>query len=255
MKKKKVVAIIQARIGGSRLPGKVMMKLGDKPALLHIIERVRRAKLVDEIVVASPNTHEDKDTICSFVNELEIPTIKTFVGSNEDVLYRIFMAANSTDADIVVDITADCPLVDPAHIDMLVDAVANAGSFYASNCHPRSWPDGFDVQVYTFAALKKMNGSVLNMKHRCHVGWNMWNYRYECFKNELYNHLPAPPDYYYPEWGLTLDTHQDFILLGKIFKHFPDNAFTAEEAIDYIKENPELLQINNSVKRKTPGEG
>ena len=252
MKKKKVVAIIQARMESERLPGKVLMELGSKPAIWHIVDRVREAEQVDHIVVAMPDTLKNKELRRSVTGALGCDV---FEGSNEDVLYRVYMAAVRFDADIIVDITGDCPLVDPTHIDILVNSVKNDNVFYASNCHPRSWPDGFDVQVYTFDALKKVNDIVLDLKHRCHVGWNIWYNKYNLFRNETVTHLPAPPEYRYPEWGLTLDTKEDLVVLDMIFKHFENNDFFAEEVIDYVKEHPRLLEINGSVKRKTPGEG
>jgi spore coat polysaccharide biosynthesis protein SpsF len=261
MNKPKVAAIIQARMGSSRLPGKVLLDLNGKSVLQHIVERVSRAKLVDEVIIATTvTTPEDHFLINHCLDDLKI---KTFIGSENDVLQRVLDAADEFDVDIIVDITADCPLVDPDMIDYHVRQVLdntfnyNLDLIYASNIYPfRLLPDGLDVQVYTEYTLYAISEIVDDFNHRCHVGWNITNYKKYFHDLKIYSiEFQLNEKMCHPEWGLTLDTEEDYKLLKKIFTHFGDNKFNTSWLVEYLYNNSELLKINNNVKRKIPGEG
>lgn len=252
--KKKTIAVIQARMESTRFPDKMVSLLSGKVALQRVIERVQMAKRVDQIIVATAKTKENK-TIEKICNKLKI---KCFMGDMDDVLKRVLDAtADQPEDSIIVDITGDCPLVDPIHIDWCIKKVWS-GNEYASNVCRRTWPDGFDVQVYTRHILNYISGIVTNPKHRSHVGWNIAMYhRLMPYKPKLTN-LPAPDGYKLPDLGLTLDTEEDRQLIEKIFEHFDqinNPSFTAIDVIDYVFQNPELLEINRKIKRKIPGEG
>jgi spore coat polysaccharide biosynthesis protein SpsF len=249
----KTVAVIQARMASTRLPGKVLLPLVDKPVLLHIVERVKRTNLVDEIVVATTQNESDKvlRQFCRSNN------INYFAGSENDVLDRVYKSALASKADIIVDITGDCPLVDPVHIDKLVKALKHNIPYNGkctTNCYKRTWPDGLDIIVYTKEALKYTNEDTEEPLDRMHGGWNVlhwvpstskWNWEANSFMCQ-------------PDLGLTLDTKEDYVVLQNIFTHFDkigkDNTFSAEEVMYYIKENPGVI-TNKNVKRKIPGEG
>lgn len=143
------VAVIQARMGSSRLPGKVLMPLLGRPAILFMIERVRRATTVDEIVVATSDQPGD-DPLAS---ALESAGIACFRGSLDDVLDRYHAAAVAHRADRVVRLTGDCPLMDADLVDRALELLASSGADYVSNVDPPTYPDGLDVEAFTFDAL------------------------------------------------------------------------------------------------------
>lgn len=251
----KTIAIIQVRMESSRLPNKALLILNDKPCLQHIIERTKRAKSINDVIVVTTTTQRN-NAIANLCREINCLCVRYPSGADQDmmdtVLYVIHAFAKK---DVfVVEITGDCPLIDPDHIDFSINLLKKNKQDYVSNCTVRSWPDGFDVQVYTGEILKKVNPLVTNPKHRKHVGWNIVNQHSFLPKAKLTG-WTAPEKYWYPEWGLTLDTEEDYRLLNLIFTYFENNKFSAGQAIDYILENPELLKINKSVKRKIPGEG
>lgn len=250
----KKVAIIQARMGSTRLPGKVLFKLGDREVLKLVYDRVAKSN-VDEVVVAT--THNPLDD--EIVNFCEQNKIKCFRGSEDDVLGRVYECAVKHGADVIVEITADCPFVDYRHINkMLKFFCVNLNPFkYISNCFPRSWSDGFDIQIYNMTSLAttlRLPGT-----NKEHVGWNIQNILSDVVLWK--SHYPAPDKYRQPEIGLTLDTKEDYVLLNTIadiltFRRGAKNLdeVSAEEIMDLVLDNPKLLEINKHVQRKVPGE-
>ena len=254
--KNKVVAIIQARMNSSRLPGKVMMELlPGMPVIKYFVDRIRKAKLVDDIIIATTNTNCDKDLVEYCRDNLKCLVYK---GSEYDVLGRVLNAADIMDAKIIVDITADCPFVDPRQIDILVSQAYN-GFQYASNIYPkRTWPDGYDVQVYRYDLLKKINKFVLNRKHRVHVGWNITDQMHNLSKKIKISDYVSQIDY--SSINLTLDEVKDFFLLKTIAEHFEIEGIKytdhhIEDVIGFIDKNKFILEVNKEVERKIPGEG
>jgi len=262
----KVVAIIQARMASTRLPGKVLMNLAGKNSLTHIVDRVKASGVVDEICIATTTNRKDL-RIKDYCHE--VLKVHVYQGSEEDVLGRVYKSAEKMSANIIVDITADCPMIDIEHLKILVREVKNNGSLYASNVITRTFPDGYDIQVYSFKILFLLNRIVLRDTHRCHVGWNAIEYINQLTDwlgysqgNLKYSSLPAKEKLCHPEWGLTLDTEKDFDLLSRIFTHFRDknkkedwNLFSCEDVVDYLNKNKRLLAINKNIVRKIPGEG
>lgn len=252
----KKVAIIQARMDSSRLPGKVLFRLGDYKVLELVHDRVRKSN-IDEIVVATTWNPLD--------NEIELfcenNSIKCFRGSEDDVLDRVYNCAHKHNADILIEITADCPFVDYRHINEMLGFFDNndAAFQYVSNCFPRSWADGFDVQIYNYFVLYSLEVLKNNKNNkninREHVGWNIQN----CDENKYSNfkHYPAPQKYRLPHIGLTLDTKEDFELLTQVSQLLIDKKIrldevSAIEIIDLLLEKPELSKINEQIKRKIP---
>lgn len=246
IKNKNIVATIQARMGSSRLPGKVMLPLAGIPIIKIIHERVKQSRLVNMIVVATSENPKD-DCLVEYCQD---ENLLVFRGSEDNVFSRVLECAEFCEADIIVEVTADCPLVDPFHIDILIDALGN--NDYASNVLIRRWPDGFDIQVYTIDALRKCDKYYYPIRE--HVGWNI-AMRTEAFK--LIDACKPSIDNTHPEWGLTLDTAQDYLLLSKIFEEMKDKfgkegiLVSAEYLIEYLHQHPELLEINKEVKRNT----
>ncbi|WP_291008028.1 glycosyltransferase family protein [Ferrovibrio sp.] len=161
----RALAIIQARMTSSRLPGKVLMDLAGKPALQRMIERVRPARLLDGIVVATTSLVSD-DPVAELCANLDVPC---FRGDEQDVLGRYAGAARAFDADPVLRLTADCPMHDPGVIDAAIALFRNSGCDYASNAVKRTFPDGLDVEVMSLAALERSDREARHPLLREHV--------------------------------------------------------------------------------------
>jgi len=244
----KIVAIIQARMRSERLPGKVLLPLAGRSTLWWICARLSYTK-VNEIVI----TTTDNPANNPIADKTHYPygcKIFQYTGIEDDVIGRVISAANKYQADIIVDITGDCPMIDPRHVNHLISILLTDPQIdYASNCIQRSWPDGLDIQVYKTGALAETIDLFFPTQH---AGWNIAQHP-DVFKIDNW---PAPPDMCWPELGLTLDTPEDYKLLQIIFEKFGKNpGFAVESVVKFLRDNPELVEINKNVRRKTPEEG
>ncbi len=161
----KTVAIVQARMGSSRLPKKILKRLGSKTILQTVLERLQLATRVDQVCCATSDLAEDDEV----VDEAKRHGFYVFRGEHQDVLNRYATAAKELQAHIVVRVTSDCPSVDPKIVDDLLDLRERMNADYASNNMPRSWPIGMDVEVFTNAALQEANSCAIKADHREHV--------------------------------------------------------------------------------------
>ncbi|MDE2427261.1 MAG: glycosyltransferase family protein [Burkholderiales bacterium] len=243
-KKMKIVAIIEARMTSSRLPGKVLLEAAGKPMLQHLVERLKLAPSIDEIVIATTVNDADNELIkfCSSAN------IKYFRGSENDVMDRVIKTAQHFNADIIVEITGDCPIIDPLIVEQVVRIFKNNRADYVSNAHVRTYPDGMDVQVFSLDSLVKSSSMTTNSLDREHVTLHIRN------NPEIFSpiHIMAPPEIHWPELGLTLDELGDYHLIKNIIEYFSKSnaTFTCQNIVEYLKNNSELLNLNQSVVRK-----
>lgn len=240
----KTAAIIQARMGSTRLSGKVMKDLFGKSVLGHDIERVRQSKLVDEIIIAT-TIHPNDDII---VREAERYDVKTFRGSEEDVLSRYYYAAKENNADTIVRITSDCPLFDPKVLDLMLqfyrehdyDIVSNAGSDISNRTYPR----GLDTEIFSFIQLEQAFLQADQKYQREHVT----PYIYENAKHIYF----YKNDTDYSKYRWTLDTEEDWSLIQKIYGYLykGKHDFYLEELVALLQAHPELHDINKNVEQK-----
>ncbi|MCS5696642.1 glycosyltransferase family protein [Desulfofundulus thermocisternus] len=239
----RVIAIIQARMGSTRLPGKVLMNILDRPMLWHVVQRTCRARLIDEVVVATTSGEAD-EAIVSLCRSQDWPY---FRGSEEDVLDRYYQTARHYRADVVVRITSDCPLIDSGVIDRVIKAFINGQPEldYASNTlPPRTFPRGLDTEVFSLSALERAWREDTNPASREHV--TPYIYRHpEKFRLQG---VSSDIDYSYMRW--TVDTLEDLNFVRKIFEHFGNNAFSWREVLRMLDEHPEWLEINRHVQQK-----
>jgi len=247
--KQKIVCTIEARMTSSRLPGKVLLPLAGKPALERLVERIQRSNYIDDIVVATTTNMADQPII-----ELcERMSCSYFKGSEEDVLSRVLGAAKSANGDVIVEITGDCPLIDHRHIARVIELFYSGNYDYAANTIERSFPDGFDVQVFPVHVLEDVNVRTQDPIDRVHV--SLYIYRHP----ERYRlaNWKAEVDMLWPDLGITLDEKDDYVLLDRIFKELlPINEdFSAEDIVALLRNRPDLVDINSSVIRKAPEEG
>jgi spore coat polysaccharide biosynthesis protein SpsF len=239
-----IVAVIEARMNSNRLPGKVMLRAAGKPMLEHLINRLRAVPTINRIILAT-TTNESDDTLVQFSKNKRIDC---FRGSEDDVLGRVIGAADFAQADIVVGITGDCPIIDPKIIEHTIQMYMANDCDFISNGHIRSFPDGMDTRVCSLETLKRSSMMTENTLDREHVSLYIRNHP-EIFKH-LY--LVAPPDLHWPELGLTLDEQRDYELLKNIIEYFePINPlFGCRDVIELIKNRPDWALINHSVLRK-----
>ena len=147
----KVSIIVEARMGSTRLPGKVMKQILNKPVLELLIDRLKKVKSANEIIIATTKNSDD----LKIVNLAIKKKVKYFCGSEVNVMKRVKNAAENFKTSIIVSVTGDCPLIDPKIIDQAINLYKNNNVDYVSNCHVRSYPDGMDVQVYSLKSLQK----------------------------------------------------------------------------------------------------
>lgn len=247
--KKKVVATIEARMTSTRLPGKVLLEIGGKPALAYMINRIKRSRLVDDIVVAT-TVNDSDDPIIDLCNKLGC---KYFRGSEEDVLLRVLEAAKSVNADIIVELTGDCPFIDPDIIDKVIELYFSGDYDYASNIVERSFPDGFDTQVFSVQSLEKVSRLTDDPIDRVHVSCYFYNHPQ---KFKLAN-LIADQDSTWPDLRLTIDEPADYQLLKLINEKLQDRKgmFSVNEVISLLKQEPELVELNKHVRAKELQDG
>jgi spore coat polysaccharide biosynthesis protein SpsF len=265
----RTVAIIQARMSSSRLPGKVLLDINGRPMLAHVIERTRRAQIVDQTLVATTSDPSD-DALADFCQVNEYPL---FRGSLYDVLDRYYQAAAASQAEVIVRITADCPLIDPQVIDKVVrrflgyetpeiqspgrqDVDASAGLPYdfAANRLPHPWgrtyPVGLDTEVCTFAALELAWHEASLPYQREHVMPFFYD-QPERFRILHVNQEEAVTNLDTGALRWTVDTLSDLELARRIFAAFNGrDDFSWLEVLELVERQPELMQINAQSKAK-----
>ena len=258
--KQKIVAIIQGRMSSSRLPGKILTDISGQPMLSRVMIRASRATSLDQIIFATTIDASD-DPVAEYCDFAGLDYTR---GSLFDVLDRYYQTASQTKADVVVRITADCPVIDSELIDNVVNTLLEGEYDFVCNRLPppyqRTYPIGLDVEVCTFKALKKAWKEAKEPQHREHV----MPYLYEevklspinrqlsegvsprGFKVALLNHITDFGDY---RW--TVDTPEDLEFMREVYKHFNNrDDFSWKEVLDLVHDNPELAKINANVQHK-----
>ena len=236
----KVVAVIEARMGSSRLPGKILADIFGKPALERLISRLQRCKELDDIVVATSTSPKDD----SLAEWLKANRIKFYRGSEDDVLQRVVDASNSVNADIIVEITGDCILTDHELIDQGIQSFQANNCDVVSNCgNHLTFPMGAYVQVFRSADIEWIANNIKDKAVREHV--SLYFYENET-KYRIIN-LIAPRTLNYPEWRLQLDYPEDLIFLNAVYERLePQHGekFTLYDIQKLLLKEPELLDIN-----------
>mgnify|MGYP003293156323 CR=1 FL=1 len=240
----KNVVIMQARVNSSRLKAKVLREIKGKTILEHDIERIRQAKNIDGIIIAT-TTNEVDDAI---VEVAEKCGVKHFRGSEEDVLERYYLAAKEFDVQHIIRITSDCPLIDPFIIDDIIekyekispDIIANVPNEIKDMTYPR----GLDLEIFSFEWLEKAYNEATKPFDREHVT----TYIYDHAKNVYYDKYHKD----YSKYRWTLDTDEDWQVINKIYENFYNGKhdFYFLDIVDYMEKHPEIVQINEGIKQK-----
>lgn len=228
-----ILAILQARLSSTRLPGKVLMPLAGAPMILRQIERIRRAAKVDRLVVATSDQASDDP----FARVLSQAGVEVFRGPLDDVLARFIGVLDAFRADHVVRLTGDCPLIDPELIDATIALHLETAADYTQNrLVDKGFPKGQDVEVITARALRRAAAAALTQEEREHVTWGVWNHP------ELYRvvRLEPPVDEGQVRW--TVDRPDDYEFVSAVYDAlYPANpAFTSDDIRAFVRTRPDL---------------
>jgi|TARA_B110000438_G_scaffold300360_1_gene352577 spore coat polysaccharide biosynthesis protein SpsF (cytidylyltransferase family) len=234
----KITCIIQARTGSKRFPNKVLEEIENLPMICHIINRIKKAKKVNQIILATSNTKSDK-ILLDIAKKFEIIA---FAGSENDVLDRFFNSAKLYAANPIIRITGDCPLVDPVLLDNMIDFFQKSDYDYVSNTIDRTFPDGLDIEIFSFETLKKSHDESKWSSEREHVTpyilknknkFKMYNYRNTQNLSNL-------------RWSV--DEKNDLLMIKQIFQEMrPNQYFSTEDVLKILSEKPNISKINSNI--------
>lgn len=239
----RIVAIIQARMGSTRLPGKILKKVNNRALLSYQIERLEQSQYIDEIVIATTIKKQD-DLIVDFCKG---NSISYFRGSETDVLARYYEAATFFKADAIVRITSDCPIIDVQIVDKTIQHFIESDKFeYVSNTVERTYPRGLDTEIFSYVALEKAYKEAVLERDREHVT------AYFYTKPDVFSIGYIKNDMDFSDYRWTVDTEEDFELIEKIIQALYDEnpLFSLIDTINVMKENPTWFDINAHIEQK-----
>lgn len=237
------IIIIQAHIGSTRLPGKVMKELCNKKILLHDYNRCKMVRNVDKVIIATSKNSEN-DVIEEFCSN---NNIECFRGAENNVLDRYYECAKKYNPEYIVRVTSDCPLLEPKLIEYwLENAVRDKVEFVEEE---KEIFTGFGVDLFSFNALKKMYNRATTDKQKEHVVGYYYENKEEFFHKKY--PLPIELNYLYRDYRLTLDTQEDFELINRLYNKFYKDGFVdLKQVIEYIDNNKKILKINSGIRQK-----
>lgn len=237
----KIVAIVQARMDSSRLPGKVLKEILGKPMLWHLATRVQKAEYVDDVVIAT-TTHKDDDSLEKFAVHSNLGIYR---GSENDLVDRFYNAAKKYDADVVVRVWGDCPLIDPNLIDKVLLGFINGSYDYANNFNPRTYPQGMDFEIYSFKSLQRIWNETDDKFYR------EYPFEYIYANSDSFKTLYDKNNIDLSDIHLTVDYIADFELVTAIFKSLQSNTRTFQlgEILELLESYPVLKKMNQGLSR------
>ena len=243
IRNRQIVLIIQARMGSKRLPGKVLRAIGNKPMLQMVIDRVSRSNLVDQIVVATTTAHND-DKIAGLCSVLGVPVVR---GSELDVLGRFYQASREFPAEIYVRVTADCPLLDPEIVDMVIGEFDRNGVQYAANRMPgsRSYPIGLDVEVFDSRTLEIAHDGAILEYQREHVTPFMYDGSASISLLHVKN---SEGDWGDERW--TVDTAEDLEFIQHVVSCLDEDDTGWKHVLAVLETYPDWRRINQHISQR-----
>lgn len=244
----RIVAIVQARMGSERLPGKSLVSVAGKPMLQHVVERLQRSALLTEVVIATSDHPRDR-SIATLATDLHVRPV---LGREQDVLARYALAAWQASASVVVRVTGDCPLIDPEIVDETIEAyLDDPRCAYAANVIERTFPRGCDTEVFSAESLFAADEEARLPHEREHVTPFIRS-RPDRFPQQS---VVAPEEWRRPQYRLCVDTPEDLALIRAVFDMLgPGNGFTMSAIVACLDRHPELPALNAHVEQKKAGE-
>lgn len=238
----RIVAIIQARMGSTRLPGKILKKVNGRPLLSYQLERLQQSNFISDLVIAT-TTDEKDDVIVEFC---KLNNILWFRGSEEDVLARYYETAKRFNADAIVRITSDCPIIDVQVVNKTITYFIDNNFDYVSNTVDRTYPRGLDTEVFTFAALEKAHKEAVMERDREHVT------AYFYTNPDIFKIAGVRNEVDYSKYRWTVDTEEDFQLIENIIENlYSENPqFTLYDTVKLMEANPDWFYINAHIEQK-----
>lgn len=235
----RIVAVVQARTGSTRLPGKVLADVGGMPLLQHVLSRAQAALKPDLVVVATTVSPAD-DVVARFLDARSVAYVR---GSEGDVLDRYRTAAAAFDADVIVRLTADCPLLDPTVVDRVIDAFVVGRVDYASNVDPPTYPDGLDVEVFSRDALERTWRDATRPSEREHVTPYIRDHpgSFRCAN------VSNVEDLSLHRW--TVDEPADLTFVRRICEKLGIGTFGMDEVLELLRREPDLVTVNAGIER------
>ena len=239
---KKNVVINQARMTSSRLPGKILKKLHDGKTLLHLqIERLKKSKKIDDIIIATTCNRED-DVVEELAKSMNV---KFFRGSEANVLARYYFASKANPSQYVIRVTSDCPFIDPEILDRSIEKYIESGADYGSNSE--FYPNGMNVEIFRSKMLDDAHHNASKAYEREHVTPYFYTHP------EKYTAYSITSEVEYPRYRLTVDTPEDFSLIREVYKNvslITGNDFSLNDICSFLKAHPELVKINQNIVQK-----
>jgi spore coat polysaccharide biosynthesis protein SpsF len=228
-------------MGSTRLPGKVLQDIGGEPMLARVVHRTQRARLLSQVIVATTTASRDE----SIVAECERLGIPVFRGSEQDVLDRYYRAAQAHQADVIARVTSDCPLVDPAVADRIIQAFLDTQPDYASNALKRTYPRGLEVEVASIAALERAWREARESYQRVHV----MPYLYQ--NPDLFRLLSVTIETDYSHYRWTVDTPEDLAFVQAVYERLGnDAAISWTDVLALLEREPDLAKLNRHIQQK-----
>lgn len=240
--KKVTTAVIQARMGSTRLPGKTMMTIEGEPLLGHLVKRIKAANYVNDIIIATTVNKRDDEIVEFAINN----NLKFYRGSEDDVLDRFYNACLEFSVDTIVRVTPDCPLLDPRVVDIVISKYIEGNYDYVSNVIIPTFPDGLDTEVFSFKSLKKAWYEAKLLSEREHVTAYIIKHPN---KFRLFNVKKEGENLSWMRW--TVDTQRDLEFIRAVFLTMKcrNGIFYSEDVIDALKNKPDLMKINAGISR------
>ena len=238
-----VGAIVQARLGSTRLPGKALLDIAGTSMVARVLDRTRRAQTIDRVILATTTTSQD-DRLVEYVRGLPV---EVYRGDEDDVLDRYYQTAEYYALDVVVRITSDCPLLDPGLIDQVVQPLLDSSSTvdFSANTLVRTFPRGLDVEAVTSTALKRVWRTAKAPHQRAHVFPYVDEHREEFSTVSITDEI----DRSWMRW--TVDFEEDLTFVRQVCRFLETQEFTWRDVLLLLERQPELLRINEMVRQKS----
>jgi len=238
----KIVCSVQARVGSTRLPGKVLQDLSGRTMLARVIERLRAARKIDEVMIATTIMGKDDQ----IVDECRRHSVPYWRGDENDVLDRYFQAAKAAKADIIVRATSDCPLIDPEVTDKTIEAFLKTRPDYASNTIIRTYPRGLDTEVISWNALGRAWQEARQPHEREHVT------PYIVEHPDEFRHVAVTGDHDYSSYRWTVDTPEDLAFARAVYSRLrSEDVFSWRDVLELLEREPELIDLNRCIAQKS----